>query len=46
MPFQTTLFVAAITAAFATFWLALFYADRIAGARAITGEEELALRRK
>lgn len=46
MPLETVLFVAAVVAAFGVFWLALFYVDLIAGARAITVDEELAQRRR
>jgi multisubunit Na+/H+ antiporter MnhC subunit len=46
MPFETAVVVAAVVIAFGVFGLALGYVDMIAGARAITIEEERALRRK
>ncbi|UYQ73208.1 hypothetical protein OF122_05445 [Pelagibacterium flavum] len=46
MSFETALVVAAVVVAFGVFGLALGYVNWIAGARAITSEEELAARAK
>ncbi|WP_417584727.1 hypothetical protein [Pelagibacterium sp.] len=44
MPYETLIGIIGIVAAFGIFGIALGYVDMIAGARAITAEEELALR--
>lgn len=46
MPLDTLLFVAAVVAVFGAFGLALFYVNLIAGARAVTAQEEFAARTK